>query len=60
LSLPKGVFIMSNIFDAPGQPTCAESVSPVSGKNNGKKLYLSNATGDYVRCLKMKEKQWLT
>jgi len=28
LSLPKGVFIMSNIFDAPGQPTCAESVSP--------------------------------
>lgn len=30
LSLPKGVFIMSNIFDAPGQPTCFESVSPAS------------------------------
>jgi hypothetical protein len=26
MGLPKGVFIMSNIGDAPGQPTCFESV----------------------------------
>jgi len=32
MSLPKGVFIMSNIGDAPGQPTCFESVSSAADR----------------------------
>ena len=34
MGLPEGVFIMSNIMDAPGHPTCFESVSSASERGN--------------------------